>query len=317
MKRLSIVVPVKDEEESIAPFFETLIPHLGDSDLDYEIVFVNDGSSDSTLEAIRVCAERIGTVSVTVVDLSRNFGKEAALTAGLEQASGDAVIPMDVDLQDPPEIIPEMIARWRDGAEVVVAARKSREGDSLIKRATASGFYRLFNALGERSIPVNVGDFRLMSREVIEAVLSMPERVRFNKGVFAWAGYKTSVIEYERSERHAGRSKWNYPRLARFAMDGITSFSTAPLKIATYCGLAIAFLSFLYGAALLGKIVITGRDLPGYASIMLATLFLGGAQLFFIGVLGEYVGRIFVEVKQRPLYFVRDVFNFGRGQDRG
>lgn len=304
---ISIVIPVFNEEDAVAPFLEHLTPHLPIDEVDYELIFVNDGSRDSTLVRLRALLAK--DRRVRVVDLTRNFGKEAAMSAGLDNARGDAVIVIDVDLQEPPELIGPMIARWREGYDVVYGQRVSRASDGFFKRFTAGGFYKMFNRLSPSKIPEDVGDFRLMDRRVIEALKQLPERVRFMKGLFAWVGFKSVAIEFERRQRHAGTTKFNYWRLWNFALDGITSFSTVPLRIWTYFGLAIAALSFLYGAFIMVRTLVLGIDMPGYASLLTAVLFLGGVQLIGLGVIGEYLGRVYMEVKRRPIYLQSAVFN--------
>jgi glycosyltransferase involved in cell wall biosynthesis len=293
-----------NEEEALAGFFQRLAPVLEATGMRYEIVCVNDGSRDATLERLLEARQR--HPGIVVLNLSRNFGKEAALTCGIDHARGAAVIPIDVDLQDPPELIPEMLQLWRQGFDVVLAQRTDRSSDSLLKRKTAEWFYRLHNAVADYAIPPNVGDFRLMDRTVIEALRQLPERRRFMKGLFAWVGFRQAVIPYSRAPRQAGHSKFSGWRLWNFALEGITSFSTAPLRIWTYLGLAIALLAFVYGSFIVGRVLLLGRDMPGYASLITVVLFLGGIQLIGLGVLGEYLGRIYTETKQRPIYIVRD-----------
>ncbi|MBB3008570.1 glycosyltransferase family 2 protein [Cupriavidus alkaliphilus] len=301
---LSLVVPCYNESESIGRFFNGVIPVLESIDaIRFEIVLVNDGSTDDTLEQLIVHSHR--DPRVRVVDLTRNFGKEAALTAGLDEALGDAVIPIDADLQDPPSLIPELVRRWREGAEVVLAQRSSRACDSWLKRVTAGAYYRVHNKLSDQKLPVNVGDFRLMDRVVINALKQMPERRRFMKGLFAWVGYRTVIVPYEREPRSAGHSKFSGWRLWNFALEGITSFSTMPLRSWTYIGVAIALGAFGYGAFIVARTLVLGIDVPGYASLLSALLFLGGIQLIGLGVVGEYVGRIYDEAKGRPIYLVR------------
>ncbi|SOY55052.1 glycosyltransferase family 2 protein [Cupriavidus taiwanensis] len=301
---LSLVVPCYNESESIGQFFASVIPVLECIDaIRFEIVLVNDGSTDDTLERLVAHSQR--DPRVRVVDLTRNFGKEAALTAGLDEALGDAVIPIDADLQDPPALIPEMVRRWREGAEVVLAQRSSRACDSWLKRVTAGAYYRVHNKLSDQKLPVNVGDFRLMDRTVINALKQLPERHRFMKGLFAWVGYRTVIVPYEREARSAGRSKFSGWRLWNFALEGITSFSTMPLRSWTYIGVAIALGAFGYGAFIVARTLVLGVDVPGYASLLSALLFLGGIQLIGLGVVGEYVGRIYDEAKGRPIYLVR------------
>ncbi|AMR77103.1 glycosyltransferase family 2 protein [Cupriavidus nantongensis] len=301
---LSLVVPCYNESESIDQFFASVMPVLESLDaLRFEIVLVNDGSTDDTLDQLIAHSHR--DPRVRVVDLTRNFGKEAALTAGLDEALGDAVIPIDADLQDPPALIPELVRRWREGAEVVLAQRSSRACDSWLKRVTAGAYYRVHNRLSDQKLPVNVGDFRLMDRVVVNALKQMPERRRFMKGLFAWVGYRTVIVPYEREPRSAGHSKFSGWRLWNFALEGITSFSTMPLRSWTYIGVAIALGAFGYGAFIVARTLVLGIDVPGYASLLSALLFLGGIQLIGLGVVGEYVGRIYDEAKGRPIYLVR------------
>lgn len=305
---LSIVVPVLNEEAAIPLFVAKVAPILAGCVSSYEIVFVDDGSTDGTIAAINAC--RLNTPEVRAVELSRNFGKEAALTAGLAHARGHAVVPMDVDLQDPPDLIPEMVAKWRTGEKVVLALRRDRSTDSWLKRASASYFYEVMSAITDVTIPANCGDYRLMDREVVLAILSFPERSRFMKGIMAAAGYRTCTIEYDRPERIAGESKFNFWRLWNFALDGITGFSTVPLRMWTYIGLMVALFAFAYASWIVAKTLIWGVVTPGFTTLMAAVLFLGGVQLIGIGVLGEYIGRIFAETKQRPLYLVGALHGF-------
>lgn len=304
--KVSLVCPLFNEEWVVEHFLQRVIPILDSLTCDTEIIFVNDGSIDGTLPLLLKKKEQFPRIKI--IDLSRNFGKEAALTAALDLASGDAVIPIDVDLQDPPELIPEMVERWYRGAEVVLARRHDRRSDSWLKRISATFFYRIHNRLSETPIPENVGDFRLMDRKVVAAVRALPESRRFMKGVFAWVGFRTEVIDYIREARVAGQSKFNGWKLWNFAIEGITSFSTAPLRIWLYIGLSIAFVSLVYAFLILVKTVILGIELPGYASLIVSVLFLGGVQLIGVGVMGEYIGRIYLESKRRPVYIVRQIF---------
>ena len=299
---LAIIVPVHNEEHSIATFVTALEAALGGLDLDYSILFVDDGSRDETVPAIRLLAEQGGRVSL--LKLSRNFGKEAALTAGLDAVRADAVVVMDVDLQDPPELIPEFLRLWREGYDVVYGARRSRGGDGYLKRLTAFGFYSIFNAFSPMRIPPDAGDFRLMDRRVVEAVRQLPERERFMKGLFAWVGFRHIGVPYDRCGRAHGSSKWTYLRLFRFAIDGITSFSSLPLTIWTAVGFLISFMAALWGMFILARTLLFGIDAPGYASTLLVILFLGGIQLLGLGIIGEYLGRVYREVKRRPVYIV-------------
>ena len=303
---LSVIVPVKNEEEAIFYFVERVGAILEDiaGTEGWEILFVDDGSSDATLAAIVAAHGR--EPRVRALSLSRNFGKEAALSAGLDHARGSAVIPMDVDMQDPPEVLAEMVAKWLDGFEMVFGVRRSRSQDSLAKRFTAGLYYRAHNAVSNDKIPENAGDFRLLDRKVVEVIRKLPERNRFMKGLFAWAGFRQAAVEYDRAERTSGKSKFGYWKLWTLALDGITSASTVPLRIWSYVGAVVALIAIGYGSFLALDTMFFGNPVPGYASIMVSVLFLGGIQLISLGVLGEYVGRILTETKQRPLYVVRD-----------
>jgi polyisoprenyl-phosphate glycosyltransferase len=306
LKRVSLVIPMFNEAEVIAPLFEQLDAVLSSlKAYQFEIVCVNDGSTDATLAALR--QKRLTHNHITVVDLSRNFGKEAALSAGLFVANGDAVIPIDADLQDPPEVIAELLAKWEEGFEVVLAKRGDRSSDSMAKRITARSFYRIHNAVADVEIPPDVGDFRLMDRVVINALNDLPEGRRFMKGLFAWVGFKTTTIEYRRDPRVAGSSKFNAWKLWNFALEGVASFSISPLRIWTYIGGVIALAAMSWGAWIALRTLIWGIDLPGYASLLVAVLFLGGLQLIGIGMIGEYLGRAFMESKRRPAYLIREV----------
>lgn len=307
MPRVSIVTPFFNEEEGISIYFGTLAEVLRplSASIDFEFVCVNDGSGDRSLERLLAATPAFGRT--VVVDLSRNFGKEAALSAGLDHATGDAVIPFDADLQDPPELIPEMIDRWRHGAPVVLAVREDRTSDGWLKRSTAAAFYAVHNRMAATPIPANVGDFRLMDREVVDVIRRLPERQRFMKGLFAWAGFPSERVPYSRPARAAGTTKWNYPRLVNLATEGITSFSTAPLRASTIFGATFSVLAMLYGGYIALRAMVLGVDLPGYASLFVAIVFMGGIQLLSLGILGEYVGRIYMESKQRPVYVVRQV----------
>lgn len=312
---LSLIAPVKDEEEAIAPFIARVAPILdglfpdAGAEPAWEILFVDDGSEDNTLAAI-VKAHQ-SDPRIRALSLSRNFGKEAALTAGLDHAEGQAVIPIDVDLQDPPEVIGAMLAKWRDGYEVVYGVRTNRETDSLPKRLTADLYYRAHNYLSSDKIPEHAGDFRLLDRSVVEVIKAMPERNRFMKGLFAWSGFRQTAVEYARAERAHGKTKFRYWRLWTLALDGITAASTMPLRIWSYIGVVIAFFTLLYALWVVAKTLIFGTDVAGYPSLMVAILFFGGLQLISLGVLGEYVGRILIETKRRPLYVVRRKIGLG------
>jgi glycosyltransferase involved in cell wall biosynthesis len=303
---VSLVCPFFNEELSITLFYGAITAVINaNPQCDFEVICVDDGSSDSTLELLVRLTQNDSRFRV--IELSRNFGKEAALTAGIDMAQGDAVIPIDADLQDPPELIPQMIAAWQNGADVVLAKRVNRDSDSYLKKQSAKLFYQFFNRLSPVQIPENVGDFRLMNRQSIDAVKALPEHQRFMKGLFSWVGFKTVTLEYTRAPRLTGSTKFSGWKLWNFALDGITSFSTIPLKIWTYLGLIGALLSILYGFFIIYRTLIYGIEVPGYSSILVAILFFGSLQLISLGVLGEYLGRIYLESKQRPLYFIRRV----------
>jgi polyisoprenyl-phosphate glycosyltransferase len=308
---LSVVTPAFNEAAGIDRFFERLTRVLERIGLSYEIVMINDGSSDDTLA--RLLEHRAINPAIKVINLSRNFGKDIALSAGLDYARGRAVIPIDADLQDPPELIEQMVDRWRDGHDVVYATRMRRPGDTWLKRTSARFFYRFFDAIADVPIPSDTGDFRLMDRRVVDVMVRLPERTRFMKGLFAWVGFKQTAIYYEREERHAGGTKWNYWRLWNFAMDGITSFSSVPLKVWSYFGFVISLFAFLYAVVLAVRKLLHDVDVAGYTSLMVVVLFLGGIQLITLGILGEYMGRVYNEVKGRPLYVVRELYGFDRG----
>jgi glycosyltransferase involved in cell wall biosynthesis len=277
-------------------------------DEDFELIFVNDGSKDGTLEILLGYASQNNFVRV--INFSRNFGKEAALTAAIDHARGDAVIPIDVDLQDPPELIIDMIEKWREGFDVVLARRADRRSDSILKRVTAKMFYSFHNKISNPHMPENVGDFRLMSRKVADVIKRLPERQRFMKGLFAWVGFKSTIIDYTRTERSAGQSSFNFWKLWKLALEGITSFSNLPLTIWSYMGFFISAVSFIYAAFIAIRTIIYGVDVPGYSSTLCLVLFLGGLQLLGIGVIGEYLSRTYMETKQRPIYVVSDIFDF-------
>jgi glycosyltransferase involved in cell wall biosynthesis len=248
--------------------------------------------------------------NIKVIALSRNFGKEAAMTAAIDFCSGDAVIPMDADLQDPPEIIGDMIREWRNGYDVVYAKRVSRDSDTLVKRNTAGLFYKFFNKISDIKIPENVGDYRLMDKKVVDAIKQLPEKDRFMKGLFCWPGFKSTTVEFSRQNRSQGTTKFNYWKLWNFALSGITSFSTAPIRLGVYLGLSVSAFAFIYGVIIIAKTLIYGADSPGYASLMTVVLFVGGIQLFFLGLMGEYLGRIYKEVKNRPIYYTAEQIGF-------
>jgi glycosyltransferase involved in cell wall biosynthesis len=304
---LSLVVPVFNEVETVGLFLEKVTQVIGkDPSINLNIVFVNDGSLDETLECLLELQK--GNHSVQIVDLSRNFGKEAALSAGLKVAAGQVVVPIDVDLQDPPEIILKMIEKWRAGFDVVIGKRIDRSSDSWAKRKSAAWFYRIHNKVSTPKIPENVGDFRLMDREVVDVINDLPESRRFMKGLFAWVGFRTATVEYVRSERVAGTTKFNGWRLWNFALEGLTGFSVSLLRIWTYIGFVIALIAVGYGVVIVIKTLISGVELPGYASLIVTVTFFGGLQLVGIGIIGEYVGRTYIESKRRPIYIVRRIY---------
>lgn len=301
---ISIVVPVFNEEAVLPHFHQKISGVLSEQPFNFEIVYINDGSSDNTLSIIKEL--RQADKQVTLIDLSRNFGKEIALTAGLQKAAGDAVIVIDADLQDPPELIPELIREWQNGYDVVYAQRSHRKGETLLKRTTAHFFYRIIQRISKITIPEDTGDFRILSRRAVNALNTFNEQHRFMKGLFAWIGYRQKAVQYQRNPRHSGETKWNYWKLWNFALDGITSFTIAPLKISTYLGLLTAAGAFVYGIYMVIETLIHGNPVPGYPSLIVIILILGGVQLVSIGILGEYLGRIFNETKRRPLYFVNE-----------
>jgi len=300
---ISVVVPVFNEEAVLPEFHRRLAAVLDSLKVPAEIVYVNDGSGDGSVALLASLNEK--DPRVAVVDLSRNFGKEVAMSAGLDHANGDAVVVIDADLQDPPELIPEMVRAWREGHDVVLMRRRSRAQESWLKKATARAFYRAMGRMGTIDIPENVGDFRLLSRRAVAALRRFPERSRFMKGLFAWIGFPCREIEYDRDGRFAGKSKWNYWHLWNFAIEGITSFSVVPLKIASYIGFATALVAFAYGGYFIVKTLIRGDAVPGFPTLVTLVLFLGGLQLMALGIIGEYLARMFIEVKQRPLYLVQ------------
>lgn len=314
MATISLVIPVYNEVAAIPRFLaatDSIAQRLTGHELEY--LFVNDGSTDGTLDYLIEASKK--NPRIVLVDLSRNFGKEAALTAGLQEATGDAVVPMDADLQDPPEILPLLVAEWEKGYEVILAKRCDRSSDSFLKRKTAAWFYRIHNLVSDSRIPEDVGDFRLLDRKVVDALKLLPERRRFMKGLFAWLGFRTKLVEYTRQPRAAGETKFSGWKLWNFALEGITSFSTMPLRVWTYLGLMVAMAAFGYLAYIVGRTLISGVDVPGYASLLATVLFLGGVQLIGVGVLGEYVGRIYMETKQRPIYLVRARYKRGVEQE--
>src|SRR5579875_1954129 len=301
---VSLVVPCFNEAACLPEFHRRASAAMAVLGTGWEILFVNDGSTDGSLAAL--CALRDSDPHVALLNLSRNFGKEIALTAGLDHAQGDAIVVIDADLQDPPELIPELVAAWREGYDMVFAQREGRAGESWLKRATAALFYRVMGSVGDRGVclPRDTGDFRLLSRRAADAVLQLREQHRMMKGLFAWVGFPSTAVPYCREPRASGRTSWSYWRLWNLAIEGITGFTVLPLKLSTYMGLAVAFFAIAFGAQLVFRTLVFGNPVPGYPSLMAVILFLGGVQLTSLGVIGEYLGRIFNETKRRPLYLV-------------
>jgi glycosyltransferase involved in cell wall biosynthesis len=302
-RSLAVVVPVYNEREVLHEFHRRVCAVLATLGMNSQVIYVNDGSTDGTLDVIHELDAH--EVRVQLVDLSRNFGKEIALTAGLDHADSDAVIVIDADLQDPPELIPELIAHWLDGYDVVYAKRTQRDGEGMVKKATAFLFYRLMQKMSRVAIPEDTGDFRLLSRRAVDAIKQLREQHRFMKGLFAWIGYPQKAVPYRRAGRYAGTTKWNYWKLWNFALEGITSFTGGPLKVATYAGLLSAVGALSYGAYFAVRTLLYGNPVPGYPSLVVIILFLGGIQLLSIGIMGEYLARMFDESKKRPLYFLK------------
>jgi glycosyltransferase involved in cell wall biosynthesis len=307
------VVPAFNEEEGLLELHRRLTAVLENLDADWEVLYVNDGSGDGTLSVLN----GFNDPRVAIIDLSRNFGKEIAMTAGLDHARGDAVVVIDADLQDPPELIPELVRRWREGFDVVYARRTARDGETFVKKATAKLFYRSIQLLSRVKIPADTGDYRLLSRRAVEALRLLREQHRFMKGLFAWIGFPQIAVYYHRDPRFAGATKWNYWHLWNFALEGITSFSIGPLKIATYVGLLTALASFLAAGVIIYKTIVYGDAVRGYPSLMVVMLFLGGVQLMSLGMIGEYLGRMFNETKRRPLYLVNRFVPSRLGQENG
>ena len=303
MSTLTVVVPAYNESEGLRAFHERLGAVFAKiDDLDCSVLYVDDGSRDDTWAIM--CELRAADTRVAVLKLSRNFGKELALTAGLDHATADAVVVIDADLQDPPELIPQFVEEWRQGYDVVYGTRASRAGETAFKKWTAKTFYKVIGSLSQTPIPHDTGDFRLLSRRALDALKGVRERQRFMKGLFTWVGFRQKSVIYARDPRFAGETKWNYWKLWNFAIDGITSFSSSPLKLATYVGLLTAVLSFVFAIWVTVKALLWGDAVQGYPSLMVVVLFLGGMQLMALGVIGEYLGRLYVEAKQRPLYLI-------------
>ncbi len=299
---ISIVCPCYNEEEALHSFISKIRSILAQTKYTYELLFINDGSTDKTLFVLNELSQN--DPQMRVINLSRNFGKEAAMTAGLDHAKGEVIIPIDADLQDPPELIIDFLREWEKGFDVVLAKRIDRSCDTLRKKLSANLFYKFHNAIADVDIPNNVGDFRLITRKVVKAIQLLPENQRFMKGIFSWVGFKSSTIEYVRQPRSAGKSSFNSWSLWNFALQGITSFSTSPLRIWLYLGVMVSGLSFCYGSFIILKTLILGVTLPGYASLLTVILFLGGIQLIGLGVMGEYLGRLYMESKRRPIYII-------------
>ncbi len=312
---LSVVIPFYNEGGGVEALFERLVPVLESLGIAWEVVCVNDGSRDDTLARLLAVHERESRIGV--VELSRNFGKELALSAGLAYAQGDAVVPMDADLQHPPELLGELLAKWREGFDVVIAVRDHRTGQSFGHRISARIFYWLFDHMSEVKLPREAGDFRLMDRRVVDVINRMPERTRFMKGIFAWIGFRQTSIPYHQGERVAGDSRWGFLKLLRLSLDGLTAFSTFPLRVGGLIGLAVSLLAFFYGIYRVVRTLIWGADIPGYESLIVTILFLGGVQLLALGVIGDYLGRVFAEVKGRPLFVVRAAYGWEDGEEGG
>jgi polyisoprenyl-phosphate glycosyltransferase len=311
-KLISIIVPAYNEKEVLPEFHRRVTKVIDALPLNAEIVYVNDGSTDDTLEILK-SFQKVDP-RVVIVDLSRNYGKEIALTAGLDHANGDVAVPIDADLQDPPELIQTLLEKWQEGYNVVYAIRISRVGETWLKKFTAHMFYRLMQRIGGRvTIPANSGDFRLIDRKALDALKLLREHHRFMKGLFALIGFRQTGISYHRDPRFAGKTKWSYWRLWNFSLEGITSFTTSPLRVSTYIGMLTAVFAFLYGFYIFAKALLIGDPVPGFPTLMVMIAFLGGIQLIVLGIIGEYMGRIFNETKNRPLYFVKDLLVFCEG----
>ena len=307
LRQIDLIVPVYNEEEAIPKFAEAISKVANSISPDkLHVIFVNDGSNDGTRKEIESLDSK--AFKLTCLNLSRNFGKEAALTAGMHNSTGDAAIPIDVDLQDPPQLISELIADWKNGSDVVLARRISRRDDSVSKRVSAKLYYKILGRLSSTQIPENVGDFRLMDKKVVEAVNRLPETTRFMKGILSWVGFNVSYVDYVRGSRSSGKTKFNFRKLWTFGIEGVTSFSIKPLKIWTYLGLFVSLFSLAFAIYLVIRVLILGIETPGYASTMVAITLMGGLQLMGIGVIGEYLGRVFLETKRRPIYLISEIF---------
>ena len=302
---ISLIVPVFNEEQSLAMFMDAIDNKL--AGLRLEIIFIDDGSTDNTLVLLRQISAKSNYVQV--IKLSRNFGKEAALTAGINHCNGDVAIPVDVDLQDPLEIIHDFIAKWKDGFDVVQGVRDDRQNDGFLKRYSASKYYQIFNYISDFKITPHSGDFRLLDRKAINALRQLPERVRFMKGLFTWIGFSTAEVRYRRLKRSKGHSKFNFKQLFRFGLDGVISFSSLPIRVWSFVGMVMAIPAIIFMFYIVIKTLLMGIDVPGYASMISIVLFLGGIQFITLGVIGEYVGRIFTEVKSRPIYIIEETIS--------
>lgn len=311
---LSIVVPAYNENINIEVLYYRLIKVLEKIEYSYEIIFINDGSKDDTLMHLIELNKK--NPNIKIIDFSRNFGKEIALTAGLDFSSGEAVIVIDADLQDPPELIPKFISKWKEGYDVVYATRTKRQGETIMKKLTAHIFYRTIKKLTTIDIPEDTGDFRLMTRQVVNSIRELREQHRFMKGIFSWVGFRQISVPYERDPRHTGNSKFNYRKLLNLAVEGITSFSFIPLQIATYLGFTASIIAILYAVYLIILTLCIGNDVPGYPSLMVAILFLGGVQLMTLGLIGEYIGRIYHQSKHRPLYVIKQTIGFNKNKEQ-
>ncbi len=308
MKKISIIVPMKNESENVGVVISKISEVLATiQDIDYEMICINDGSDDNTLELL--IEQQNKNNRIKIIDLSRNFGKELAVYAGFERSTGDCAVCVDADLQDPPYLIAEMVKHWQAGYEIIVATRSSRVSDGILKKYTAQLFYNVINKMSNTKLVANAGDYRLLDRLAIDAFLRLHEKVRFNKGIFSWLGFKQKIVYHERHERVAGTTKWNYLQLIKLAFDGITSFSTVPLTLCLYFGIIVAILSFVYACYYLVRTIVFGIDVHGYPSLLIFILFFGGVQMIGIGILGQYIGRIFIETKNRPLYIVRKFYS--------
>lgn len=302
---LSVIIPVYNEADGINYCMQRLTAVLDVQTIKWEVIFIDDGSTDNTwgkLTAIHQEHE-----NVTIISLSRNFGKDTAIFAGLTKASGQAAVVVDADLQDPPEVIPQMIEKWRQGHEIVFGLRQSRHGEPLFRKILTPLFYQLIRKISDCDLPVNTGDFCLLDRRVMDEINRMPERTRYFKGLISWVGFRRATVSYRRGPRQTGKSKWNYPRLIMFAIDALTSYSRLPLRLWTFIGFGATIVGALYGLYVVLYTLMMGKAVPGYASLVVIILFLGGMQLLSIGVISEYIGHLFIETKQRPLFIVREI----------